>query len=621
MKPIFCFLILLFPLIAYSAEQPAPTIPVLPNPPAIPETAAILTALEYEKIPPLNRPFVKFIWSPTASDSEYSAVTATINFSLNESSIEYTPARVAHNHLIVVDLTALANDEKTLQRITTTWNTKFASREPYFHVHLVTNPSSPEKPGPLPPRPNPPSLSKDGKSSSPTPPLKDTSIPTPIPTFTIIDLPAPYLGEAGNIIEQYNGNSVPCFIGEDGNREPNPAYYSYTPVCRADWFNRIAISSIDGGLYNDFINVKPGETSLDSFLASHGASLTTAQDANAIESFIKGHSDITGKPRRVRVYAEQGVRLTTNSPIVAITDDPSDDSIKFDPLSGERDPNLSLLLLKGVFHEVFVTKPNGWVYFLLSDDKGTLLAEAAANVVSDRLVPPPYPTRLQSASCIRCHGPSGLWQPLRSEIIPLVHNYLKINTDLSQGTSTENQFNALRQIRFQYGAEQGDLDMLLMQARLGFDRRAFATTHINAVPLLKSVSDLYDSYEYGLGTLDGAVTPIIASRELGFDPDPKLDPMGITTFAQVVPPLDPNGLITSGSAGLLNRLTTTYQTVVKKVDPKTDLIIDQNEEHAMTLTRREWERVYPDAMSRAASLIHQTLEQPTYQQPKPEMKR
>jgi len=348
-------------------------------------------------------------------------------------------------------------------------------------------------------------------------------------------------------------------------------------VYRADWFVAKSLSSIDGGAYLTWRGLTPGKTTLEGYLTSRGASLENSKRLNAVER-AGCMSQVTGKPRAIYTFYGQGVRPSTSIPLASVTDDPFDGRIPPD-----KDPFLSLLNSKPDGHEVFVTLPTGWLEYTLFDGNGKLVAEAPPNLVSDHNVPQPFTRRLHGAiSCIRCHGPNDGWQPFRNEVADTFRSHGRLLSDLSKGVNK--QFQATRQIVSFYAADQSDIDGRIQDARDAWDKRVFAVTKLGAKDASAATAAVYDGYEYTL------IDASLACRELGFDV-PAADTLGTNTFRKLIPPVEASGSIPDH--GHVSRLASDYLDLTTK------------QRKGLTITRRQWEEIYPFLQARAMPVLEQ----------------
>lgn len=83
--------------------------------PAIPAAAAELAARDFE-VRGKNQ-LIYYLWSPTASDRDYNAASATLNAVVNQGSCDYVPPRIANGALIMFDLEQLVDNSKQIEKL------------------------------------------------------------------------------------------------------------------------------------------------------------------------------------------------------------------------------------------------------------------------------------------------------------------------------------------------------------------------------------------------------------------------------------------------------------------------------------------------------------------------
>jgi alkylation response protein AidB-like acyl-CoA dehydrogenase len=92
------------------------------------------------------------------------------------------------------------------------------------------------------------------------------------------------------------------------------------------------------------------------------------------------------------------------------------------------------------------------------------------------------------------------------------------------------EFNDYRTLLMKFGGEQLEINARLTDARKSIDARTFSVLHVNAEQVFAITAKAYDDYEYG--PRGEGINALLYCRRLGFEPDLKLDPMGINTFRQ-----------------------------------------------------------------------------------------
>lgn len=363
-----------------------------------------------------------------------------------------------------------------------------------------------------------------------------------------VGLPAPHLGEVGLRLEALVGN-------------PLPDKQSFCPIVRVGWAAKELLGTADGARYYDFRGIKQDET-LEEYLVRRGAS---QEQAKRLESDERAAmiSRVSAKARGITMFQGAGTRPSVGAAIIAVTDDPFDDTV--DP---QKDPFRELLDAKTDGHEVLVTLPNGWIEYSIWNEQQQLVDEAPPNLVSDHRIPDPFTTRLHGAmSCIRCHAANDQWMPFRNEVALMLGDSLDV---LGDANAKDGVHETLRRLA---GLYSGDLSHVVKQAQDNFNRRCFAVTGLGAAEACQMLAAVHDRYEYEY------VTAAVACRELGFELADG-DTLGVETFRQAVPPQTPEDPIVGR-----------YR--VQFLDAET------GEQSGLKNTRRTWELIFADAMTRA----------------------
>lgn len=339
---------------------------------------------------------------------------------------------------------------------------------------------------------------------------------------------------------------------------------SRAPIVRADWFNRIILSTLDGGLYYEFRNIRKstirGKSDEAVFLEQFGASQSLVEQLRSDQKVALFRSDITGKPRAVLMFRGVGTRVGDNQGLVAITQDVADGDV--DPRS---DPIRNLLDARFVATEVLAEMPNGLIAFALFNGQGALQLEAPPNVAKDHTIPAPHTARLQAAvSCLSCHslnrGDDG-WKPLRNDVQTLLRGGLAVvgGPDVIDRVA---------------GLYLGDFTKPLRRAR---DDYSDAITRItagrsNVQQLSQGVAAGYRAYWLEM------VTPAKACNEIGVSVAEK---DAVTTLRKLLPPFA-NG---------------TEDPIVAALKA------------GIPVNRLQWEPVYADAATRATVSLAATMKQ------------
>lgn len=559
--------------------------------PAVPSLAVDLAAVEMSRIAPLGAPHYRFVWSNGANkeelDRDYVAVTTAVNTALNRSSVEYAPPRLAGNSLMLIDFTQLGRNGKDVDYLLYVWNEFLAPRDTFFHSHPIVKVTvKPE--------------SKGTKGSAPIAAVKEAKT---------IHIANPDLGPNAIVLERLCGNF-------------HPAECSYSPVVRADWFTSVSTASIDGGLYLKWLGLTPGHSKLDDFLESIGAPIKLAQDNDAVGVFLK-RSEVTRKPRKIRWWYGANLNPERGLPLNSITDDFFNQSREYDVLAGKKDVFDSPLDAPPDGHEVIPTLRNGWPAGIVANGQRRIVDQAPPNLVADRRTPDGHDTILNGIiSCMRCHAAERFVKTIRddSRIVPL----LDVRTLLEKHTShrggvpvvdfkglfANKQFEEYQQLRAQFTHTSERIDNTVLTWRRAINTTVFGTLHVNSETVFADTARVFDDYEYGPG--GSGVNALVACRDLGFTVDEAVDQTGIETFKQVVPPrLDR----TSGPGAIFNQLTGTREVMVTEEDPQAKGKTRETMKLVgLEITRRQWERVFPDAYAEAMK-IHKARANPQAEEP------
>ena len=206
----------------------------------------------------------------------------------------------------------------------------------------------------------------------------------------------------------------------------------FAPIVEADRWAAKSLSTIDGGLYYKLLGYEG--LSQEEWLALFGVNEETSRVTGG-ESFIgMWRSGVTTKPRRAKLVFGTAARPTGGVPLCVITQDFLDG-----PIDVTRHPMYSVGETDYDATEIIAVRPNGTLGYSLFDGKGVLQDEAPPNLVSDHRIPDPSTTRLQCAiSCIRCHGPSNQWLPMRNDVASLLNEGVIIQ---EEGVDVQALFN------------------------------------------------------------------------------------------------------------------------------------------------------------------------------------
>lgn len=290
---------------------------------------------------------------------------------------------------------------------------------------------------------------------------------------------------------------------------PNPIMHS-RQCLRLFW------SELDGGVYYGLrgIEKNPAQgTAEQAWFAKVGGDPDLATKLLSKERAGVEISRVTGGPRAVEWFPIVRARLSLGPGVAFITRDFIENTAKED-----RHPGYNLLATYepgGNTHDASEAMAV-WdtIEFVLFDGKGALQDEAPGNVVSDRSVPEPHPTRLQSIrSCVACHirGNRRMYPEVTDEVSLMLAGGVNVFGELGDPEDRQRQYDKLASLY------DGDPLPVLEMAR---------TTHANAVHYVTagemSVTEVagacikaYDEYYYGANGM--GVSTRVACYEFGYE--------------------------------------------------------------------------------------------------------
>ena len=398
---------------------------------------AVAIATEHAKsIGPLQASQMFYLWSPSESDEEFTAVNFTLN-TISSSPVDVRAAKLPGCGY-VFDWTTLARDADDANRVLHLLNL-MCFDEGVFHesVGLVDR-------------------------------ARLAGLVVGTSDFVRCALPAQSLGVAGVAFQQATNRVT-------------------IPIISAPRFVSAALSSIEvqgvRPFYYEFRGIEAGRTSLGDYLRSRGASLESARELLAAEHALVRRSNITGKERAIVAWRSQGVRPSVGTGLVSLTMDHADESVQDETKSFAR----NLLLETGDGYELILETASGWHEFTLWDANLKLVAEAPPNLASDHTIPAPHTRRLQAAvSCIRCHGPDEGWKQFQSWLPE--SDRLSIVGDASGNFDPGN----ITELQSRYG---GDLSLAFRLGRDSYASRIFAVTRQDdPANAHQAVANTYEKY-------------------------------------------------------------------------------------------------------------------------------
>ena len=510
---------------------------------------AVDTATADATAHPLDAGHWRYVWVQDGEKETKGKLDVCLNFALSRSALPYRTVPLGNGTVARVDLRLLAPREADRKELAKVWK-RMADTEPYFLVDLATTKDI---------------LAADG-------PVEIVSGDKVLRTLA--------KGERVRCDgkQQFNGHlwysvadggfvlaaevelvavelkrAIGPHCGPNGLRL-HALTGSAVPVVRYEWFVRVALSTLEDGLYYEFRGIKESPddkiTDVDFFLKTF-AGVTESEvrklsvdPRNKVAMF---HIKVTGKPRAVVFFSGAQSKVVTNQGLVVLTQDLFDESVE-----AEQDPIRNLLDAQYDGIEAFLELANGTVAYALfggdldgdgvfevdgdKGEEGKLVRSAPDNLVADHTVPEPYTRRLQPAiSCIRCHvrphdgkAPEG-WIPVENDVQKLVAGGLDVFGDVTDGkpkAETVDLLAGLYQGRIEkpLGRARDDLaESILRITGDAGDKKQSSTTKLHG-----GLSADYAAYWY---------TPVsaeIACRELGFDVEPT---EAAKTLARLLPAL------------------------------------------------------------------------------------
>ncbi len=299
-------------------------------------------------------------------------------------------------------------------------------------------------------------------------------------------------------------------------------------ITRADYFIVRALSTINlghgDGLYYDFLQIdrNPAKgTALDQFLKDFGANLKASEGFRSDQAAAIFSSRVTGRTRKILYIYGNAVRPSAGTGLITITQDPSDEQV-----DAINDPIRNLLDFEFAASEVIAERPNGTLAFTLFDAAGNLQNSAPENVVADHTVPAPYTRRLHGAiSCLRCHGPVGIYQPVGNDVQKLTKS--KYGSDILDDLSSKDAIDdAIDRLT---GLYEGDLTKPLKRGTVDFGEAVFRAT--GGKKTQDACADIASIFGYYVYT---DITPKMALAELGYKVSTEAE--AVKLFRALVPP-------------------------------------------------------------------------------------
>lgn len=516
----------------YEPRQPAVGALADPHPPVessrVPDTtdAVAWAVLDLMARPQADRPFVRYLWVlPWMDVTAHQINSFLVNAAINQTSLIALPEGTAGGWLIVWDIRQLATKDADLVRLIQTWDA-LGFDEPYFHAKLP-----------------------EGKQIA----CRSYTVNGVSYAFRRT-VPAPHVAEGYGLLEQET--------------------LSFAPLLRADYFLRRVASTIDGGLYYQFLGFVQGGKRLteSEIFKTAGLDVATSRAVEGDDRAAVFQSGVTGKPRMVEQV--QGAIGKAR-----ITYDVFDEDV-----DASRHAIYELLDMpnRARGKEIIFERANGLLGYILTDGQGKLVDVAPPNLVSDHQTPAPVTRQLfPPLSCIRCHGPNGGVQAVRNDIPTLLgggrQGDLDIFTDLSSKDSRTATVNRLAGLFAATDKFYGDLE----RSRQSFADSVWTATRGTGVQGKEKVapktaallSDSYAAYWYPRDRETGNVTPEQAALELGYRVQAG---EGAKLLSQTIRPGRAD-IVISGVP-------------VEFADPSIAAL-----RRGLSVRRQDWERCYPQA--------------------------
>lgn len=210
---------------------------------------------------------------------------------------------------------------------------------------------------------------------------------------------APYKASDGKTynFKLLQRSHVPDALFEPHGSALTAATLCGTPLVSLHEFQRMALTTLDGGLYYEFLGLP---STVDDLLALFGADRAKIERLRSDQRAVTLISGVTNAPRRVIVMPGIQSRPSENQGLIWITEDFIGAEI-----TPETDPARNLHGNKHDASELIIDRPNGGHVYYLADGNGNRQDAAPDNVATDTTIEVHGDRRLQPArSCIVCHA-------------------------------------------------------------------------------------------------------------------------------------------------------------------------------------------------------------------------
>jgi hypothetical protein len=524
---------------------------------ATPELAVSMLIADVSALPEEDRLHQRYIWIPVPTPAKIAAVNYTVNIACSQSVMIVKPTVIGGGQLLRWDLRRLAPDPADMNRLMGLWE-QFQF-EPYFHITKNQRDALPVNAVAVPPRHGDPIGTIRFKIGD--------ELWFKFPNGKLFIRSGNVWVKSDNPFLKIN-SKISTYGSHCGIQQSvllQGLMHTNASVVRYDYFITKALSTLDGGLYYDFVGIERnpvGKTAQDAFLESLGANEEVIRKLRSDQRVAMFRSNVTGKPRRIDTFQGSGIRPGSGTGLITITYDLADENV--DPAT---DPIRNLLDFKDDAREVIAERPNGLHIFALFAGDGSLQDSAPDNIVKDHTIPAPHTARLQSAiSCIRCHGPHDGLQPFDNDVQKMLSGLLDVFGDNKSKGTIPDTLDRLA------GLYAGDLAKPINRSKDDYSDAVFKATDGMTVSAISSaVSDIYADYNYKL------VDAVKACEELGFDVP---ESQSIALIAELLPPLQQDEIGISPEDPVIGALKA-----------------------GLKVNRYQWEQVYGDAALRSKHAV------------------
>lgn len=192
-------------------------------------------------------------------------------------------------------------------------------------------------------------------------------------------------------------DNVPDAIFEPHGSALMAATLTNVPLVSLHEFQRHAMTTVDGGLYYQFLGLP---STVDELMTRVGADRAKIERLRSDLKAVQFVSGVTNGPRRLIVLPGVQSRPSENQGLIWITED-----FIHNRLDVETDPARNLHGEKHDASEIIIERPNGGHVYYLADGSGSRQDSAPDTIATDTTVEANGDRRLQPArSCVVCHA-------------------------------------------------------------------------------------------------------------------------------------------------------------------------------------------------------------------------